>query len=65
MKFIKSIVFYFIIFLSQMVNAQQDSIYVLDKVIAVVGDEIVLKSDVEQRKVQMRQEGVQIEGNYE
>lgn len=64
MKFIKSIIFYFIIFLSQMVNAQQDSIYVLDKVIAVVGDEIVLKSDVEQRKVQMRQEGVQIEGDY-
>ena len=64
MKFIKSIIFYFIIFFSLEVNGQQDSIYVLDKVIAVIGDEIVLKSDVEQRKVQMRQEGVQLEGDY-
>lgn len=64
MKFVKSIVFIVAVFFSQMVTAQQDSIYVLDKVIAVVGDEIVLKSDVEQRKVQMRQEGVSIEGDY-
>ena len=64
MKLIYSTVFYIVIFFSQMVNAQNDSIYVLDKVIAVVGDEIVLKSDVEQRKVQMRQEGVQFDGDY-
>jgi peptidyl-prolyl cis-trans isomerase SurA len=64
MKFVKSIVFFLAVLFSQMVNAQQDSIYVLDKVIAVVGDEIVLKSDVEQRKVQMRQEGVSLDGDY-
>ena len=49
----------------QLAVAQQDSIYVLDKVVAIVGDEIVLKSDIEQRKVQMRQEGVQFEGDLD
>lgn len=45
------------------VFAQQDSIYVLDNVIAIVGDEIILKSDLEEAKIQFRQEGMRFEGN--
>ncbi len=41
--------------------AQQDSIYILDNVIAVVGDEIVLKSEIEETKIQFRQEGIRLD----
>lgn len=41
--------------------AQQDSIYILDNVIAIVGDEIILKSDLEESKIQFRQEGIRLE----
>lgn len=63
MRFIKLILSFLIIFSATYIDAQKDSIYVLDKVVAIIGDEIVLKSDIEQRKVQMRQEGAQIEGD--
>ena len=43
--------------------AQQDSIYILDNVIAIVGDEIVLKSELEESKIQFRQEGVRFDDN--
>jgi len=43
--------------------AQQDSIYILDNVIAVVGDEIVLKSELEESKIQYRQEGIRLDDN--
>lgn len=45
--------------------AQQDSIYVLDNVIAIVGDEIILKSELEEAKIQYRQEGFRMEGNQD
>jgi peptidyl-prolyl cis-trans isomerase SurA len=45
--------------------AQQDSIYVLDNVIAIVGDEIILKSELEESKIQFRQEGIRIESDPE
>jgi len=65
MKFIKSIFLFITVLIGQLAIAQQDSIYILDKVVAIIGDEIVLKSDVEQRKVQMRQEGAQFEGDLD
>lgn len=43
--------------------AQQDSIYILDNVIAVVGDEIILKSDLEESKIQFQQEGIRLDEN--
>ena len=43
--------------------AQQDSIYILDNVIAIVGDEIVLKSELEESKIQFRQEGIRLESD--
>ena len=51
--------------LSEMSFAQQDSIYVLDNVIAIVGDEIILKSELEESKIQFRQEGIRIESDPE
>jgi peptidyl-prolyl cis-trans isomerase SurA len=65
MKFIKSIFLFLLILNGQFVVGQKDSIYVLDKVVVIVGDEIVLKSDVEQRKIQLRQEGVQFDGDLD
>jgi peptidyl-prolyl cis-trans isomerase SurA len=52
-----------VLVLSYSSSAQQDSIYVLDNVIAIVGDEIVLKSELEEAKIQYRQEGIALEGN--
>ena len=43
--------------------AQQDSIYILDNVIAVVGNEIILKSDLEESKIQFQQEGIRLDEN--
>ena len=51
--------------ISKMSFAQQDSIYVLDNVIAIVGDEIILKSELEESKIQFRQEGIKIESDPE
>jgi len=65
MKIVRSVLFLFVIIGAQHVAAQQDSIYILDKVVAIIGDEIVLKSDVEQRKVQARQEGALFEGDLD
>lgn len=42
-------------------QAQQDSIYILDNVIAVIGNEIVLKSELEESKIQFRQEGIRLD----
>lgn len=50
---------------STLSSAQQDSIYVLDNVIAIVGDEIVLKSELEEAKMQYRQEGIVLPGNQD
>jgi peptidyl-prolyl cis-trans isomerase SurA len=50
---------------STLSSAQQDSIYVLDNVIAIVGDEIVLKSELEETKMQYRQEGIVLPGNQD
>jgi len=52
-----------VLVLSYGASAQQDSIYVLDNVIAIVGDEIVLKSELEEAKIQYRQEGLTFDGN--
>lgn len=58
------IVMYLLLLSHSGVYAQTDSIYVLDKVVAVIGDEIILKSDVEQRKIQMRQEGLILDTDF-
>jgi len=53
------------LFLASVLNAQKDSIYIIDEVLAVIGDEIVLKSDLELQKVQMRQDAVPFEGDMD
>lgn len=58
-----TIVLIAILSLNSNIYAQQDSIYILDNVIAIVGDEIVLKSELEEAKIQFRQEGVRFEGD--
>jgi peptidyl-prolyl cis-trans isomerase SurA len=51
--------------ISSLSFAQQDSIYILDNVIAIVGDEIILKSELEEAKIQFRQEGIQLDSDPE
>ena len=43
------------------VKAQQ----IIDKVVAVVGDKAILKSEIESQKVQATQQGVKVDANTE
>lgn len=56
-----SLLLFLIFFVGQTSFAQQDSIYVLDNVIAIVGDEIILKSELEETKLQYQQEGLRLD----
>lgn len=57
------IVMILFVFIANLGFAQQDSIYILDKVIAIVGDEIVLKSELEEAKIQFREEGIRLDSD--
>ncbi len=61
MKYIRCILLFMAIFAGADVMAQDDN--VVDEVIWVVGDEPILKSDVEAMRVQAQQEGMHWDGN--
>lgn len=62
LKIKHTIVFVFLLAVAFTTNAQQDGV-VLDKVIAVVGNATILKSDVETQVVSMRANGVLVDQN--
>ncbi len=64
MSKIKLVVLVVLLSLASQINAQQDSIgTVVDEVIWVVGDEAILKSDVEALRIQGQQEGMRWKGD--
>ena len=63
MKINKAIILAVLIFVTSLTLKAQNNGSVIDKVIAVIGNNVILKSDLESQIVSMRAQGVLIDDN--